>query len=89
MRLRKFISEVYIRMGAVFCFCCLVVANSTEIVLWYQFCLLLLCSEVGLYSVLNSLILIFLAYSENLKLVVVHVFLFSNNPLSSVNCIKY
>lgn len=33
----------------------LVVVNSSEIVLWYQFCLPLLYSEVGVYSVLSSL----------------------------------
>lgn len=36
----------------------LVVVNSSEIVLWYQFCLPLLYSEVGMYNVLNSLTLI-------------------------------
>lgn len=47
VRFRKFTSKVYIRMGAVFCFCFLVVANTTEIVLWYQFCVSILCLRLA------------------------------------------
>lgn len=73
VRLRKFTAKVYIRMGAVFfVFVFLEVVNSSEIVLWYQFCLPLLYSEVGVYNVLNSLTLITLIH--RLKLVAVHVF---------------
>lgn len=55
-----------------FVFVFLEVVNSSEIVLWYLFCLPLLYSEVGVYNMLNSLTLITLIH--RLKLVAVHVF---------------
>lgn len=85
--------EVYVSLhknGCGFLFLCfvlyLVVVNSSEIVLWYQFCLPLLYSEVGVYNVLNSFTLITLP--ENLKLVVVHGFCLVIKLLSFVNLIK-